>query len=233
MITPNWPAPNNIKSVTICRNDKISDIFSEDVQKNISWLNQVHGGTSVELQDNKILNKPDADASYTSAKNTLCVVKTADCLPILVCNTQGTWVAAIHAGWRGLANGVIQNTLKNYKNTDRNERADLIVWFGPAISQENYIVGSDFYDKFLQLNADNYKAFMKAPDKIGGQDKWYADLQCLAKIILVSQGVALNKIFGGNYCTFSDPILFYSARREPGQKNRLISATWIESNKNL
>lgn len=227
MITPNWLAPANIKAVTICRNDNISTIFSQDALDNISWLNQVHGGTSIELHHNKVLDRPNADAIYTNAKNTICMVKTADCLPILVCNTQGTWVAAIHAGWRGLANGIIQNTINNYTKNCHDDAGELLIWFGPAISQKNYMVGSDFFEIFLQLDTHNQQAFTKAPSKIHGQDKWYADLLCLAKIILLAQGIKPNKIFGGDYCTYSDPLQFYSARREPEQKNRMLSAIWM------
>ena len=227
MITPNWLAPANIKAITICRNDTISTIFSQDALDNISWLNQVHGGTSIELHHNKVLDRPDADASYTSAQNTICMVKTADCLPILVCNTQGTWVAAIHAGWRGLANGIIQNTISNYRKNYHDDAGELLIWFGPAISQKNYMVERDFFEIFLQLDTNNQQAFTKAPSKINGQDKWYADLLYLAKIILLAQGIKPNKIFGGDYCTYSDPLQFYSARREPEQKNRLLSAIWM------
>lgn len=227
MITPNWLAPANIKAVTICRNDTISAVFSEGVQNNISWLNQVHGGTCIELQHNKVLDRPDADASYTSSRNTICLVKTADCLPILMCNTQGTWVAAIHAGWRGLANGIIENTLRNYRQNCQDNAGELLVWLGPAISQKNYLVGRDFFEVFLRLDSNNQQAFTKAANKVDGQDKWYADLFGLAKIILLGQGIKSGKISGGDYCTYSDPLQFYSARREPEQKSRLLSAIWM------
>ena len=164
IIKPNWPAPANVFAASTTRQGGVSqapfDTFNvahhvgdspDDVQKNRVilretlalpseplWLNQTHSN-SVSTGGNC-----EADAAYTREPNTPLVIMTADCLPILLCDTEGTEVAAIHAGWRGLAHGVIENTLKHFSAKPEN----ILAWLGPAIGPSAFEVGQDVYDAF-------------------------------------------------------------------------------------
>jgi YfiH family protein len=163
----------------------------------------------------------NADASYTSEKNTICVVQTADCLPLLVTNIEGTIVASIHAGWRGLLNGVIENTIEKM-NVSPNE---LLVWLGPAISRKHFEVGYDVKNSFCEKHIESKKAFHLISDQ-----KWLADIYALAKIILYGCGV--HQIFGGSmsddYCTFANELDYFSYRRD-GVTGRMASLIWIDA----
>ena len=181
------------------------------------WLNQTHGVDVIELPPATF----NADASYTRDKNTVCVVQTADCLPLLVTNKKGTIVAAIHAGWRGLLNGVIENTIHKM-NMSPNE---LLVWLGPAISQKHFEVGADVKNGFCEKDQEAEKAFRAISDQ-----KWLADIYHLAKLRLKASGV--TEIYGGsvtdNYCTFANEADYFSYRRD-GETGRMASLIWIES----
>lgn len=156
-----------------------------------------------------------ADASTASSPNVVCSVLTADCLPILLSNQKGDWVAAIHAGWRGLLNGIIENTLSLY----RSNTSDLLAWLGPAISQAKFEVGEDVRQLFLTKNA-NDDIFFKAYGK-----KYLADLYGIARNKLTQQGVA---VYGGHFCTHQQPELFFSYRRD-GETGRMASLIWFET----
>lgn len=193
------------------------------------WLEQTHSNRVYLADENKTLRgKPrgmsdnntlsrQADAIISRQSNTVCAILTADCLPLLICDKQGKEIAAIHAGWRGLANGVIENTLRQLRS--RNE--DLLVWLGPAIGATVYEVGTEVYETFCRLSADSEQAFQTV-DK----DHYLADLYQLARLIL--QGQHIHTIYGGNYCTYSDAKRFYSYRRD-GQTGRMASLIWIEN----
>jgi len=129
-------------------------------------------------------------------------VRTADCLPVLFCSTDGTRVAAAHAGWRGLAAGVLENTISAMGSGV----GDLLVWLGPAISQPNFEVGGEVRDAFLQNDADAAVYF--EPNARG---RWQADLYGLARRRLAAAGV--EAVYGGGWCTFADSARFYSYRR--------------------
>jgi YfiH family protein len=163
----------------------------------------------------------NADASFTKNKNTVCVVQTADCLPLLVTNKEGTVVAAIHAGWRGLLNGVIENTM-HQMNVPPHE---CLVWLGPAISQKHFEVGSDVKQSFCKKHHEAEKAFQSVPSQ-----KWLADIYALAKIRLESLGV--NEVYGGgianDYCTYAQHEDYFSYRRD-GETGRMASLIWIEA----
>lgn len=222
MIYPQWPAPANVKSVTFCRPDQVNiDNISEsklvNLPQTLNRLNQVHSNKAVEISLDNIQNNLPADASYTSDRNVGCVIRTADCLPILVTSKDGEWVSAIHAGWRGLVSGVIENTLVNYSNNAHN----LMAWVGPAISQRHFEVGQDVYDAFVEANTDDCIAF-KASEQ--NHDKYYANLFLLAELRLKRLGV--QDIYHSHQCTYSNPELYYSYRRDNGSADRLITVIW-------
>lgn len=232
-VYPDWPAPDNIVALTSCRSggysEKPFDEFNlaqhvgdqvEKVDKNrqllidkcvglnhIQWLNQIHGTDVVRAGKQSLLT---ADACYTSSEGIACAVLTADCLPLLICDNKGQEIAAVHAGWRGLVTGVIENTLAAL-NT---ENKHLLVWFGPAISQSEFEVGSEVREAFLKasdvsLRDKTNAAFLPSKAKAG---HYFADLYQLARIRLQSQGV--SQIFGGEFCSYQHFDKFYSYRRD-------------------
>jgi len=237
---PNWPAPSHIKSIQTLRaggksegkynsfnlathvNDETHSINSnrelldQFLPSSPYWLNQTHSIDVIELPSPTF----NADASYTRDKNTVCVVQTADCLPLLVTNKKGTIVAAIHAGWRGLLNGVIENTIHKM-NMSPNE---LLVWLGPAIGQKHFEVGADVKNNFCEKDREAEKAFRAISDQ-----KWLADIYHLAKMRLKASGV--TAIYGGSvtddYCTFANETDYFSYRRD-GETGRMASLIWIE-----
>lgn len=181
------------------------------------WLSQTHSIDVVELPS-PLLN---ADASFTKDKNIVCVVQTADCLPLLITNNDGTIVAAIHAGWRGLLNGVIENTLHKMNLPSH----EILVWLGPAISQNHFEVGSEVKDSFCEKHDEAKKAFKSISNQ-----KWLADIYMLAKIRLHAYGV--SQIYGASvtedYCTFAHHKNYFSYRRD-GETGRMASLIWIAS----
>jgi len=193
------------------------DLLNQYLPSAPYWLNQTHSVDVLKLPS-PMLN---GDASYTIDKNKVCVVQTADCLPLLVTNMDGTIVAAIHAGWRGLLNGVIENTIEKM-NISPNE---LLVWLGPAISQKHFEVGFDVKNSFCQKHIEAEKAF-----HLISEQKWLADIYALAKIRLNLCGV--KQIYGGSvsddYCTFANEIDYFSYRRD-GITGRMASLIWIDS----
>lgn len=177
------------------------------------WLNQTHGDHCLELPSLNI----DADASYTTALSQVCAVLTADCLPLLVCDQAGTTVAAIHAGWRGLANHIIPKCLSRFNIEPKN----LLVWLGPAISAAHYTVGDEVKTTFLQINP----AFNSAFESLA-ESSHALDLYQIARLQLEDFGV--HQIFGGERCTYAEKTLFYSYRRE-GITGRQASLIWLKA----
>lgn len=226
-ITPDWPAPASVKAFTTTRTTWGSpDPGSNDPAERARlksllslpadpiWLKQTHSTIAVPAEYTKV--NCEADASYTDQPDRVCLVLTADCLPVLVCNQQGTQVAAIHAGWRGLANGVIENTIQAMKT----DPAQLLVWFGPAIGPQKFEVGIDVYQAFTQNNAKLDTCFIPSTP-----EKWLANLYELAAARLNHIGV--NKIYGGEYCTYTQNDLFFSYRRDQAKTGRMASMIWI------
>ena len=156
-----------------------------------------------------------ADAIVSHHPGQVCAVLTADCLPVLFCNQAGTSVAAAHAGWRGLAAGVLEATVLSMEC----KPADLMAWLGPAIGPRAFEVGKDVYDTFVSLSAENVIAFRPHGDR------WLADLYRLARLALARIGV--SQVLGGGYCTYSDSRKFYSYRRD-GVTGRMASTIWLE-----
>lgn len=181
------------------------------------WLNQVHGIHVHELNQAQVsAGVISADASFTRQGDQVCVVLTADCLPLLVCDETGSVVAAIHAGWRGLAAGIIPATIKAMNKP----AVSLLVWLGPAIGPRAFEVGDDVYQAFTRVHADNAQAF--SPGETG---HWWANLYELARLQLARLGVL--QVYGGDYCTYTQAELFYSYRRE-NQTGRMASFIWRE-----
>lgn len=227
-LTPDWPAPANIKAYTTTRHgwgDPESRVLkSESIEKLVKtlqlpdtpiWLKQYHSIVVVKASPDQ--RGAEADASFSIDSPQICMVETADCLPILICNSAGTTVAAIHAGWRGLAAGIIESTLVAMAQP----ADELLVWLGPAIGPNKFEVGRDVYDAFVSRNADTKSAFV--PHK----EKWLANLYELARQRLNAHGIAA--IYGGEYCTHSQPDLFYSYRRDGGSTGRMASVIWLET----
>lgn len=237
LLQPHWPAPANIRAYTTLRTQGDLSQFHAvrnglyDIQKNRDlikqelklpcqpiWLNQSHTTIAIPaLFENTDKN---ADAGYTDQPNSVCVALTADCLPILLCHRDGTHVAAIHAGWRGLGAGIIESTLKALNVNPE----DLLVWLGPAISQANYEVGEEVRELFISHDSEAAQAFIPSPE-----GRWLADLYQLARMRLTQQGV--TAIYGGNYCTFADPERFYSFRRDKGYYGNMATLIWMTAPK--
>lgn len=184
------------------------------------WLRQVHGTRVVEAgSPNGELE--EADACYTNSPNRVCAVLTADCLPVLLGNEDASEVAVVHAGWRGLAKGVIGEALKEFRASP----SDMHAWLGPAISAENYEVGEDVRHAFAESPDFGSLPVAQAffPRTSG---KWSADLYELAKMQLRSFGV--GSISGGDRCTYREKDHFYSFRRD-GETGRFASLIWLNS----
>lgn len=239
LVLPDWPAPANVRAVCSTRfggvstapfdslnlgqhvNDSV-DAVHENRQRYQQlakmpappvWLQQVHGCEVLTLNR---LSAADAlaDAAFTTEPGVVATVMTADCLPLLLCDSAGTQVAAIHAGWRGLCNGVIEATLAKFAAPET-----VMVYLGPAISQAAFEVGAEVRAAFLAQSAEAAQAF-----KPGAGAKFFADLYLLARQRLQQQGV--SQIYGGHYCTYQQPQLFFSYRRD-GQTGRMASSVWL------
>jgi YfiH family protein len=235
-ITANWKCPSNIKTlITTKNNSKFSlrlkgdDISNskqnrqklQDLINNpLYWLNQSHSAIATNL-DSQIFDN-NADSAFTFNKNKVCVVLTADCLPILLTDKQGSFVAAIHAGWKGLYAGIIRNTILALNLPQNNQ---IIAYIGPAICQNHFEVGSELYDAFIAKN-NLYAPFFRPKQN----NKYDCDLIAIAKMDLTLSGVESNNIFFSNLCTSCNNDLFYSYRKEMinDQFGNFASCIWIE-----
>jgi hypothetical protein len=177
------------------------------------WLRQVHSARVVELGRE---SNPEADAAVTRRAGEVCVVLTADCLPVLFCDRAGSVVAAAHAGWRGLANGVLEATVAAMQVPSD----DILAWLGAAIGPQAFEVGDEVRQAFVAQHAEAAAAFV--PHAPG---KWLADIYRLARIRLNHVGV--QAIYGGGRCTYTEADSFYSYRRD-GVTGRMASLVWLE-----
>ncbi|MGR4991897.1 peptidoglycan editing factor PgeF [Vibrio rotiferianus] len=238
-IIPNWPAPKNVKAFASTRVGGFSIApyqglnlgahvgdDSSIVEKNRDWLaqranmpsapiwlNQTHS-TVVAQASVPTTQVLDADGVFTSSSNVVCSAMTADCLPVLLTNTQGTQVSAVHAGWRGLANGIVENALELFSG-------EVIAWLGPAIGPKAFEVGEDVLQAFMDFDPQAYHAF--TPRNVEG--KWLADMSKLATQRLNRAGV--TKVFDSGLCTFQNREDFFSYRRD-GVTGRQATFIWIE-----
>ena len=202
-----WPAPESIIAGTTLRTTREHRFPGEP-----AWLTQVHGTRVVRVGSEDFGNgPPEADASVGAEPGSICVVRTADCLPILLCSRDGREIAAAHAGWRGLAAGIAEATVAALDSLP----GDLLAWFGPAISQPAFEVGAEVREAFVAHAKAAAAAF--EPNERG---RWQADLYLLARQRLAAAGV--TAVYGGGFCTSADPERFYSYRRD-GETGRLVS----------
>ncbi len=243
----NWPLSAKIHAFTTLRPEGYSqDIFAglnlsyrvqddaNAVDQNVTklvqemqlpyrpeWIHQVHGAKVVNAD--QMLASTEADGVYTHQSGKICAVLTADCLPILLCHPKNLGIAALHAGWRSLHQGIVEAGL-NALNLPAHE---LYVWLGPAIAQKAYVVGNEFREAFLDLNPRLSEAFYQDEDQ-----QWHGDLYAIAKTQLQDLGV--QHIYGGEYCTYSDPTRFYSARYSLRHNDhtggRMATLIWVENN---
>lgn len=172
-----------------------------------AWLTQVHGNTVIDAgsitADGEAVS---ADASFAAKPGAVCVIQTADCLPVLFCDVAGKVVGAAHAGWRGLAAGVLENTLSRMRAAGA---AEILAWLGPAIGPERFEVGADVLAAFVRYGEHAKTAFTPLEGKNG---KYLADIYQLARLVLNQAGV--KRISGGAFCTVNDARRFYSYRRD-------------------
>lgn len=180
-----------------------------------AWLTQVHGVRVLDAAG--VADAPEADASISTHSRTVCVVQTADCLPVLFSDLHGRVVGAAHAGWRGLARGVLQNTVNAMRSTGA---AEITAWLGPAIGPQNFEVGQDVFDAFVALDPRMAQAFQP-----GAAGKYLADIYLLARLIL--KGAGVHDVFGGGRCTVSEKDSFYSFRRDR-VTGRMASLIWLK-----
>ncbi|NOQ94205.1 MAG: peptidoglycan editing factor PgeF [Methylophaga sp.] len=239
MIYPDWPAPESIKAISTTRQggfslppynelnlgDHVGD-NAETVGKNRDslilqaslpeaprWLKQVHG-TTVSFASSW-QQGDEADAIISSHPNQVCAIMTADCLPILLCNQAGDQVAAIHAGWRSLAAGIIEKTVSHFDCPTH----EIMAWLGPAIGPSQFEVGNDVFHAFTSHSSDAAIALQQIDPK-----HYLADIYLLAKQRL--NDLDIHAIYGGERCTVSEPAHFFSYRRD-GITGRMASMIWI------
>ena len=178
------------------------------------FMKQIHSSTVRKVS--KPTDNIVGDSCYTDIKGLPLAVLSADCLPLLLTNSLGTKIGVIHAGWRGLASGIIEKFVNKFTKDPK----DIIVWIGPSITPENYIVREDVFNKLTNISSDCF-----AKTKLDGQ--WHVDLKCIAKFILKSLGV--KNIFLENICTHENTNLYYSYRRS-NHTGRIASLIWINPN---
>lgn len=236
-LTPDWPAPANVRACVTTRAGGVSlepfdsfnlgDHVGDDpvaVAENRrrltaelgcqpAWLSQVHGIDVVEADPSVVST---ADASWSATRGIACTIMTADCLPALFCDRAGTRVGAAHAGWRGLAGGVLEATVDAMGLAP----VELLVWLGPSIGPQAFEVGPEVREAFLKGHAEAEHAFL--PSANAG--KYMADIYELARIRLAVKGV--TAVYGGDFCTFTDTEDFYSYRRN-ACTGRLASLVWL------
>lgn len=183
------------------------------------WLNQAHGNKIIQIDsktDPKPINKT-ADGSYTTKPDKICVVMTADCLPLLLCDDEGTQVAAIHIGWRGFSRNIITNALEKFTCPQNR----LIAWLGPCISAEHYEVDAPVYNAVKEVFTGAEECFVKTR-----REHWLMDLKQLVSKYLVI--LEVEHIYSSPYCTYSDHRCFFSHRRD-GTTGRVASLIWMDS----
>ena len=235
-----WPAPANVRTASTLRGGGVSATPFDSLNLGVhvgdapdavrsnrqrlrdvlhlpaepTWLNQVHGTAVVEAVTSS--TPPTADACIARSAGQVCAVMTADCLPVLFCSRAGDRVAAAHAGWRGLAGGVLESTVSSLGLPG----SELLAWLGPAIGPDVFEVGDEVRIAFTARDAAAAQAFR--PSHRAGH--WLADIYLLARQDLARQGV--TAVYGGGLCTVSDEQRFFSYRRD-GKTGRMASLIWL------
>ena len=247
-IIPEWNVPKNIKALQTTRQGGCSqapyDSFNlaEHVNDNLTnvlknrqklatylpsepvWLNQIHSNIIVDAGHSTI--GIDADGSYSHTAGCVCAVMTADCLPILICNQQATVVAAVHAGWRGLLNGILEQAVHKIIHAGYCQADDLAIYLGAAIGAEKFEVGNEVRQAFIDNSIEKEKTDACFVALENSNNKYRADIYQLARVRLLSLGI--ENISGGNYCTYTEQERFFSYRRE-GVTGRMASLIWLET----
>lgn len=239
-ITPQWPAPAGVKAYFTTRSGGVSekpyDSFNlgthvEDSLEHVLqnrrilqetlhlssepvWLNQVHSNRVIRLSAEFPKTVENADAAYTTEKNKICTVLTADCLPVLLCNKEGTEIAAVHGGWRGLASNIISKALLEFNCAPEN----ILAWLGPAIGPEAFELGIEVKEQFCAINPLYEKAFREQNTL-----KCLGDIYEIARIQLALCGV--TQVYGGDFCTYKEKDRFFSFRREK-TTGRMAAMIW-------
>jgi YfiH family protein len=242
-LVPDWPAPPTVRALVTTRRGGLSKppydefnlgthvgddpaavaanraLLRQHVPAAPCWLEQVHGIEVARADESRDdARPPRADASVSRTPGAVCAILTADCLPVLFCDDAGEVVAAAHAGWRGLAGGVLEATIASMAVAP--ER--IMAWMGPAIGPTAFEVGEDVRAAFLALDPDARAAF--TPREAEG--KWLADLFMLARRRLSRAGV--ERVYGGGPCSFTENERFYSYRRE-ARTGRFASLVWLDA----
>lgn len=236
-LIPDWPAPAGIRSCVTTRaggvsiapfdsfnlGDHVDDdpaavasnrkALTSQLDAQPAWLRQVHGIDVVEANPTAVM---EADASWTASPGVACTIMTADCLPALFCNRSGTQVAAAHAGWRGLAAGVLEAAAGSFSD----DPSEILVWLGPAIGPDAFEVGPEVREAFISTHPGTAQAFVPSPNA----GKFMADIYALARLRLAAHGV--TAVYGGGLSTYNDS-RFYSYRRS-ARTGRFASLIWIE-----
>lgn len=240
-ILPDWPAPKSVHALTTLRHGGVSEgsyaslnlgdhvgdqpqavaanrqrLFEQSqLPAHPKWLNQIHSKNIVDAG----LSMPcaEADGSYTFKSAIVCAVLTADCLPVLLCDKEGTRIGAVHAGWRGIAAGVIEAGVQKLYEPN----VSLMAWLGPAIGPQAFEVGSEVREIFLDSDPDASNAFEPS-----SQGRWLANLYMLATRRLQAQGI--TEVYGGHWCTYSDKERFFSYRRD-GITGRMATLIWMNA----
>ncbi|MEO6421330.1 MAG: peptidoglycan editing factor PgeF [Candidatus Nitrotoga sp.] len=237
-ITPDWPAPKNVRTLQTTRNGGMSGApyDSLNLSSNVGdaplavarnrmllepilpsepvWLKQVHGVVVADAAQAECW--PEADASISTHPGAVCVVTTADCLPVILCNDQGSVVSAVHAGWRGLCDGVIEHTIRAMDVPPNT----LMAWLGPAIGAKAFEIGNEVCAEFIGKDKLTAAAFVP-----GTSEKWFADIYQLAGFRLNASGV--TRVYGGGLCTYADSANFFSYRRD-SVTGRMGTFIWLD-----
>ena len=243
-LKPDWPASYRVRAISTTRAGGVSGrpwnslnlgVHVEDdpdhVRQNrrrlaestglkseqIGWLNQVHGIDVVELNPDNVGQIAKADASYTRHPGIACAILTADCLPVILADREGTVVGAAHCGWRSLCGGVIENLVSKMAVAPEALQA----WLGPAIGPDSFEVGPEVRDAFLEYDPKAARAFKAKGARAG---HFMADIYVLATLRLNHLGV--SSVTGGGLCTVQDSDRFFSYRRD-GQTGRMATLVWL------
>ena len=236
-IVPDWPAPARVRACVTTRNGgysqgpyaqlNLAEHVGDDslqVQRNrllvdqllgcqATWLNQVHSCDVVAASNDLVT----ADASYSTTPYLAACVMTADCLPVLFCDRQGSIVAAAHAGWRGLAQGILEATVQQMQVP----ASELMAWLGPAIGPEVFEVGPEVLEAFVSIQPEAKLAFVPA----ARAGHWYADIYALARLRL--QRVGVTAVYGGEFCTMTDAQQRFFSYRQQAVTGRFASLVWL------
>lgn len=233
-IVPQWPAPDAVRSFVTTRNGgSRAEAYLPSAPQ---WLHQIHGNRVVTFGSTAAMNSPHrggepiapeavadvnapvGDAAVTRNTGVVLAIRCADCLPVFLSDRDANVVGAAHAGWRGLAAGVLENTVEAM----RSDPARITAWLGPCIGPAAFEVGTDVREAFVTGDRDAATAFVP-----GRPGKWFADLERLARRRLARAGV--TDVNGGGMCTLSDPVRFFSFRRD-GTGERMAALIWIDAN---